>query len=61
MKKITYIIEMPYTYEAERSGSKYCIGGKYKNHGEFEESVMKHRRGLDYPAGAKAAGTVRSQ
>ena len=48
MKKITYIIEMPYTYEAERSGSKYCIGGKYKNHGEFVESVMKHRRGLDY-------------
>lgn len=48
MKKITYIIEMPYTYEPERSGSKYLIGDAYKNHGEFVESVMKHHRGLDY-------------
>lgn len=48
MKKITYTIEMPYIFEADRKGSKYRIGDKYKNHGEFIESVMKHRRGLDY-------------
>ena len=48
MKKTSYIITMPYTYEPERKGSKYRIGDKYKNHGEFVESVLKYHRGLDY-------------
>ena len=48
MKKTSYIITMPYTYEPERKGAKYLIGESYKNHGEFVESVLKHHRGLDY-------------
>ena len=48
MFKVTYINNMPYSYEPERRGSKYLIGDKYKNHGEFLESVAKFHRGLDY-------------
>jgi len=50
MKKISYIITIPYAYNADRNGSHYTLdGGKtYKNNGEFLESVAKHYRGLDY-------------
>lgn len=48
MFKYTYTNNMPYAYDPSRKGSKYLIGGKYKNHGEFLESVAKFHRGLDY-------------
>ena len=48
MKKYTYINNMPYSFDPTRKGAKYLIGGKYKNHGEFLESVAKFHRGLDY-------------
>lgn len=48
MKKYTYINNMPYAFDPTRKGAKYLIGNKYKNHGEFLESVAKFHRGLDY-------------
>ncbi len=48
MFKYTYINYMPFSYDPSRKGSKYLIGDKYKNHGEFLESVAKFHRGLDY-------------
>ena len=39
---------MPYEYDPNHSGAHYLIGGKYKNNGEFAESVAKYHRGLDY-------------
>lgn len=49
MMKTTYMNEMPYTVNPEKSGAKYCIGeGKWCNFGELLESIAKHHRGLDY-------------
>lgn len=48
MTKIEYAIEMAYEFHPERNGAKYKIGDKFKNSGEFLESVAKHHRGLDY-------------
>lgn len=48
MEKNVYQITMPYAFDDTRRGSKYLIGGAYKNHGEFVESAMKHHRGLEY-------------
>ena len=50
MKRYEYTNTMPYTYNSEKSGSKYSMdGGKtYKNHGEWLESVAKFHRGLEY-------------
>lgn len=48
MTTITYTNEMPYTYDPTHSGSRYFIGGAYKNYGEFCESVVKFHMGLDY-------------
>lgn len=43
-----YEITMEHEFHEHRAGSKYLIGDAFKNHGEFAESVCKHRRGLDY-------------
>lgn len=48
MKKFTYTNYMPFSYDPSRKGAKYLIGDKYKNHGEFLESIAKFHRGLDY-------------
>ena len=48
MKLYTYINNMPYTYDPNHRGAHYLIGEKYKNHGEFCESVAKFHRGLEY-------------
>lgn len=48
MFKYTYTNNMPYVYDPSRKGAKYLIGDKYKNHGEFLESVAKFHRGLEY-------------
>jgi hypothetical protein len=48
MTKLEYINTMPYEYYPERNGAKYKIGDKFKNHGEFCESIAKHHRGLEY-------------
>lgn len=39
---------MPFTYDPNHRGAHYLIGDKYKNHGEWLESVAKYHRGLDY-------------
>ena len=48
MKKITYINTMPFTYDPNHRGAHYLIGEKFKNHGEWLESVAKYHRGLEY-------------
>ena len=48
MTRIEYINTMAYEFHPERNGAKYKIGNKFKNGGEFLESVAKHHRGLDY-------------
>lgn len=48
MLAVTYTNTMPYEYDATHSGAHYLIGGKYKNNGEFAESVAKYHRDLDY-------------
>lgn len=48
MKKITYTNAMPFTYDPTHRGAHYLIGDKYKNHGEWCESVVKFHRGYDY-------------
>ena len=48
MTRIEYINTMAYEFHPERKGSKYKIGDKFKNHGEYCESLAKHHRGLDY-------------
>lgn len=48
MNKYTYTNTMPYEYDPNHSGAHYRINGseKYKNNGEFAESVVKWHRGL---------------
>ena len=48
MKKVTYINEMPYIYDANHTRSHYLPNGseKYKNRGETIESIVKYHRGL---------------
>ena len=48
MTRIEYTNTMAYEFHPERKGSKYKIGDKFKNHGEYCESLAKHHRGLDY-------------
>ena len=48
MKKLSYVNTMPYTYDHTHRGARYKIAGKYKNHGEFCESIAKFHRGLEY-------------
>lgn len=48
MKKFAYINNMPYEYDPMHKGAHYKIGEKYKNTGEWLESVAKFHRGLDY-------------
>ena len=48
MLKYEYEINLPYEFHPERNGAKYKIGEKFKNAGEFLESVAKCHRGLDY-------------
>lgn len=50
MKKMSYEITMPYSYNPEKKGAKYSMDGgvTYKNKGEWIESIMKFSRGLDY-------------
>ena len=48
MTALTYVNTMPYTYDPDHRGAHYIIGEKYKNHGEFCESVAKFHRGLAY-------------
>ena len=48
MNKYTYINTMPYEYDPNHSGAHYRINGsnKYKNFGEYTESIAKWHRGL---------------
>lgn len=48
MKKVTYINEMPYIYDASHARSHYLPNGsdKYKNRGEIIESIAKYHRGI---------------
>jgi hypothetical protein len=48
MTSYVYTNNMPYTYDPNHRGAHYLIEGKYKNHGEFCESVAKFHRGLAY-------------
>lgn len=48
MTALTYVNTMPYTYDPDHRGAHYIIGEKFKNHGEFCESVAKFHRGLEY-------------
>lgn len=48
MKRYTYTNTMPFTFDPNHRGAHYLIGGKYKNHGEWLESVAKYHRGLEY-------------
>lgn len=47
MKKITYVNQMPYHFDASHPGSHYQLeSGKYRNHGEMCEHIAKFYRGL---------------
>lgn len=49
MERYEYTNTMPYVFDSERKGAKYCLDGKtFKNHGEWCESVAKFHRGLEY-------------
>ena len=48
MTRIEYTNTMAYEFHPERNGAKYKIGEKFKNGGEFLESIAKHHRGLEY-------------
>lgn len=49
MKKMTYEINLSYSFEAGRKGSKYSIDGgqHYMNHGEFCEVLAKSVLGFE--------------
>ena len=55
MLKKEYTITMNYEFHPERKGAKYKIGEKFKNFGEFCESVAKHERGLAYEVNPNTA------
>ena len=55
MTKKEYTITMAYEFHPERKGAKYKIGEKFKNFGEFCESVAKHERGLSYEVNPNTA------
>ena len=50
MKTYSYTNTMPYKFDSNRKGSKYSMdnGKKWKNHGEWCESVAKFHRGMEY-------------
>ena len=48
MTRIEYTNTMAYEFHPERNGAKYKIGERFKNGGEFLESIAKHHRGLEY-------------
>lgn len=48
MKKYSYTNTMPYAFDPNHTRAHYLIGDKYKNHGEWLESVAKFHRGLEY-------------
>lgn len=47
MKKVTYINAMPYQFDKNHKVAHYLLtNGKYRNHGEFLESVVKYHLGI---------------
>lgn len=47
MKKVTYINTMPYQFDKNHAVAHYLLSnGKYRNHGEFLESVVKYHLGI---------------
>ena len=47
MKKVSYINEMPYTFDAVHPVAHYRLkSGKYRNRGEILESIAKYHRGI---------------
>lgn len=48
MKRITYTNNMPYTFDPSHRGAPYMVGKKWKNHGQYMESVVKFHRGYEH-------------